>query len=239
MTMTVTRSAITILGVRLPLRIVEIDGEKLSVPRGISRNNTRKAWQIKLERDGLKLITGSISDGDMTPAESLSATIAELVRMIGEAGGIETVKSKGRGNRVQPLRLTDHITLHWKVVNTTPTAYLMVYSPQLKKPKTINIGIKGWERFHVLLAEALYYEAQVMGESMTPFEKPDFDVIDFMRPKAMELFDRMRAEIVTFCGQEEGLREKAELQRAHTLASNEMGLSLAQRAVERAKGRRA
>lgn len=233
-----TETAIVIGGLRLPFRKVEVehDGHSMTllVPRGIARNNRNKSWQIKIQREGVKEITGNVSDGAYSPLESLNKAIDHIAQALEASNSpIRTLRSKGRGDRVKPYRVSDQVTLHWKLVNTTPSLYAQVYSPLLKKAKAVNIGSeKRIEDFAFVcerMKQAFVYGARVKSEEKDPFRPvPDglmLAVHDMTASYVKDCFaDPLFQE---FLADGLALRGKAEEQRATNLNNGGIKSALA------------
>lgn len=235
-----TETAMFINDVRLPLRKITLEHEgeilKLNVPRGIARNNRNKSWQIKVARGGEVVIKGNISDGESSPQESLNQAITMIRGAIEANEGLSTLKSKGRGDRIEPYRVNDCVTLHWKVVNTTPNMYALIYSPLLKKPKTVNIGsekkVNDYSFFCARLALAMVYGARVGKEESDPFRAVSLDeVIEFM-PVAQTFASTPNPKWRSFVNAGSALREIAEAIRAVNIRSTGIKSPLALKALK-------
>lgn len=205
-------------GVRLPYRTVTIDGVDYQVPRGIARNNTHGSWQLKLERNGKIVIKGSISDVSGTPGESLQEAIRQLKEGIQALPESQVTKTKKRGAKITPIRISDQVTLHWKVVDATPFLYALVYSPILQKPKQISIGSdKKVAKSESLLVERVS-QALAIGERIA---RDDADPYRAVSKEELESFNEpavlatvLNDEAVKFILEGSNLRLDAQEQRA-------------------------
>lgn len=232
--------ALYIDNLRLPYRTVEVDDETLKVPRGIGRNARNKSWQIKLNRNGMSMITGNVADGDTKPSASLEKAIKALIEKVREEK-VLAFKRGTTGKRARPVPIADGITMHWKLVNTTPVLYFMVYSPQIKKAKQISVGseraVANAELVKERLAEAIVYRMRIDKKSPAPFaaiDKTSSEYRDGLQA-AMGVMAVFSTRFHVFAEQGASIRRAAEEQRARSLA--DMGLSeLASRTL---RGRRA
>ncbi len=242
-----TETAMFINDVRLPLRKITLQHEgetlELKVPRGIARNNRNKSWQIKVARGGEIVIKGNISDGENTPQESLAHAITMIRGAIEANEGLSTLKSKGRGGRIEPYRVNDYVTLHWKVVNTTPNMYALIYSPLLKKPKTVNIGsekkVADYTSFSERLALALTYGKRVYEEKIDPFGPISPEELKVIRPLAMDFLKSScrSSKWLDFVNACDSLRATAEATRAVNMRANGINSPLALKVLSSVKGR--
>lgn len=240
-----TETAMFINDVRLPLRKITLQHEgetlELTVPRGIARNNRNKSWQIKVARGGEIVIKGNISDGESSPQESLAQAITMIRGAIEANEGLSTLKSKGRGDRVEPYRVNDYVTLHWKIVNTTPNMYALIYSPLLKKPKTVNIGSEKKANDHSFfcarLALALTYGQRVRFEDNDPFRAVPPDEMTGLMLAAQTFASTPNPKWVEFVNAGSILRENAEASRAMNMRSTGIKSKLALKALNTIRGR--
>jgi len=240
-----TETAMFINDVRLPLRKIAIEHEgrtlELKVPRGIARNNRNKSWQIKVARDGEVVIKGNISDGENSPQESLDQAISMIRGAIEANEGLSTLKSKGRGDRIEPYRVNDYVTLHWKIVNTTPNMYALIYSPLLKKPKTVNIGsekkVNDYTFFCARLALAMVYGMRVGMEESDPFRAVSVDEVVKEMLAAQTFASTPNAKWGSFVNAGGILRENAEANRAINMRSTGIKSNLALKALSNIRGR--
>jgi hypothetical protein len=124
---------------RLPFKVMQIeDGTELLVPRGLSRNTLKNAWQLKVIKHGEIVISGSISDTMPTAQENLDLVIEELKR---QAAAYVTPRHKtGKSLTVKPMPELTDIKLRWQVVVKTPTLIASVYSPENRQDVKINVG---------------------------------------------------------------------------------------------------
>ncbi|SUE95769.1 Uncharacterised protein [Ectopseudomonas mendocina] len=233
-------------GVRLPFREVSVEDRTYYAPRGIARNNVKRTWQIKLERDGVIIVKGTVSDSAVstagTPEYSLSYAIAQLcdgIRAVSKTDKpIKSVRGKGRGSKIEPIRVAEHVTLHWKVVNTTPNLYAMIYSPEVKAAKSVNIGsdrkvAKSEQLFLDRVAEALVINDRVAAQSTTPFEVVSEDQRKAAESRAFALL--LEQNVSDFIEAGGLLRQRAELERATVVKG--LNSALANKALSKVKGR--
>lgn len=238
-------NVLRINGIRLPLRSVTVEDDSgqlvsLNVPRGIARNNRNKSWQIKLIRNGKVVLTGNIADSGRSPAESLEDAIGKITSAIEEKPDLENVKSRVEGKWSNAYCINERITLRWKVVNTTPTLYITVYSPLLMTVKTVNVGserkAENEEFFSICLARAMVYEKRALAEDPDPFRDVTVEEIDQMLPKVKALLeaDEARDTLITslqFRTFGSTLRAEATLKRAETIERSGIKSSLAKQAL--------
>lgn len=240
-----TERAMFINDVRLPLRKITLQHEgealELTVPRGIARNHRNKSWQIKVARGGEIVIKGNISDGESSPQESLAQAINMIRGAIEANEGLSTLKSKGRGDRIEPYRVNDYVTLHWKIVNTTPNMYALIYSPLLKKPKTVNIGsekkVNDCSFFCARLALAMVYGGRVGREESDPFRAVSADEVTELVPAAQAFASTPNAKWGSFVNAGGILRENAEASRAINMRATGIQSKLALKALNTIRGR--
>lgn len=223
--------ALVINGVRLPYRNVDVEcghgtlsstKHTLRVPRGIARNNRSSSWQLKIVRNGKTVVSGNVADGADSPESSLKIAIQmvrEGIEQLGEEQKLTTLKSAGHGSRVRPFRLTDGVTLHWKLINTTPSLYAQVYSPLQQKAKSVNVCSdrtleKNPIRLRDRVAYALVWADRVARESDDPFAPVTFlDIQPFLGVAAELVSTHRNPALKDFLEAGQGIREKAEIQR--------------------------
>lgn len=234
-------------GVRLPFREVEVNGRTYYAPRGIARNNVKRTWQVKLERDGEIVVKATVSDGAAddpdAPAYSLADAIEKLragIASISAQKPIKSVRGKGRGSKIDPIRVADHVTLHWKVINTTPSLYAMIYSPEIKAAKSVNIGsdrkvAKSEQLFLDRVAEALVMGDRVAEQSTAPFDAVSEDQRKKAEPRAFALL--LEQHVGDFIEAGARLRERAEVERAGVVKN--LNSALANKVLSKIKGHRA
>lgn len=231
-------------GVRLPFREVEVNGRVYYAPQGIARNNIKRTWQVKLERGGEIVVKATVSDGASddpdAPAYSLADAIEKLragITSISAKKPIKSMRGKGRGSKIDPIRVAEHVTLHWKVVNTTPNLYAMIYSPEVKAAKSVYIGsdrkvAKSEQLFLDRVAEALVIGDRVAAQSTTPFDAVSEDQHKKAEPRAFALL--LEQHVSDFIEAGARLRQNAELNRA--VVVKDLNSALASRTLSKIKG---
>ncbi|MBB3105504.1 hypothetical protein [Azomonas macrocytogenes] len=184
MTNLISQTFITINGMRLPFRNVEIDGVVYQVPKGISRNKDKKRWQIKFERNGVCLIIGGISDSKLNPAASLEKAIALLSKCIDRLTEKQLSRNRKHNYKyISPLPISKYMKLIWRVSKTTPTLYAYLYSPCLKKDKFVIFGshkliTKNQNILKERMAIALLYNARIEHGDHDPYRAINEQEID-------------------------------------------------------------
>jgi hypothetical protein len=76
--------SLTVAGIRLPMRPVEIDGRTFMVPRYISRQKGDRRWVLRLKLDDMLIGNESFADGTYLglTGKSLTHAIARLIELI-------------------------------------------------------------------------------------------------------------------------------------------------------------
>lgn len=128
-------------GISIRMRTVEVEGNEYSVPKGIARNNRNLSWQVKVERNGTRLASGNFADNTYGGTEqALEAAKQSMVEEL-EADEVAVIAPrKVRGGRAEGMRIAEHVTVNWRIVNATPSLYATIYSPLLKKAHSIHLG---------------------------------------------------------------------------------------------------
>lgn len=164
------RKALQQLGIGI--RSIELDGVELDVPRGIARNVSRNSWQLRFKRDGEQHGPFNFTDGNHGGThEALEAAIDKLIeeKPVKKGGS-----STGVSAKVPPLRLSQRLTLNWRISRNTRSVVAQLYSPILKKANTIYLGVANTIanptdlEIH-RLAQALIMNERIKREDEAPF----------------------------------------------------------------------
>lgn len=168
------------------VRPVVVDGVQYRVLKGIARNNRNKSWQVKVERNGVRLASGNFADEqhggtDKALSAATASMLADLAEVTKNSASTETLHRKVRGGRVEGMRIADHVTVNWRIVNATPSLYASVYSPRLQQVKSLHLGSdrrlasseEAMRRLVSQLLTALVMNDRVLQESNAPFDDVD------------------------------------------------------------------
>lgn len=232
---------IKIGSLRLPLRQTVIEGELFLVPRGVCRNERKNSWQIKISRNRQVIISGSISDMGEKPVTSLAKSIVfideELARIESLGSEVKLVHRPKLGRHAEPISLTDRIKLCWKINDATPFMYCSLYSPMLKKARSIMVGSDrkiASNQDHIIqrVSFALAMEQRVINEDSDPFREVTSEEEAQYREKAVEL-TVLSDEVADFIARGPSLRAKATESRAK--ANGGLGSELAALALSKAR----
>lgn len=182
------KQALKKLGVTI--RTIEVDGVEIEVPRGLARNKSRRAWQLRFSRDGEQHGPFNFTDGEYGgAAESASAATDRLIQERPTKKGGSTA---GVSGKVQPVRLSPRLTLNWRLNHGLPVMTAQIYSPITKRSKPVFLG----NREEVLdpgsyeigrLAEALVMNERVNREDQDPFRTVSSKDIDACREMAAKI----------------------------------------------------
>lgn len=227
---------------KFPARQIEVNDRLMLVPRGVARNYKSNSWQIKIARKGQVLISGSVSDAGVDPAESLAAVIRRIESELGQLKKVgKAVKLVNRNDaqckHAQPIMLSDRVKLHWKVVDATPFMYCSVYSPLVGKTKSVTIGsdrkvAADQELLISRIATALVIESRINRDDPDPYREVSEGELLIMRDEAMRV-SVLNDDVADFIAKGTVLRENA-LQ-ARSKANGGLVSKLASQALSRAK----
>lgn len=205
-------------GVSIRMRTIVIDDLEFEVPKGVARNKRNKSWQIKVERNGVRLAEGNFADetyGGIT--ESLGAAKQSLVDQLESDCVAQLGQRKVRGSRAEGMRIADHVTVNWRIVNATPSLYASVYSPRLQQVKSLHLGSdrrlasseSAVKRLVAQLLKALVMNERILEESAKPFiDVLESDISMKVGMEAQTIFHSQEFKKLLEAGS--GLREYAE-----------------------------
>ena len=161
---------------RLPLRTMEVNGEQLTVPRGLARNARSKSWQLKLVKNKDLIATGSMADTLPTAQDNLDLAVQELIRQV-KGYKSSTSQTVSKDKRIKLAPEESEIKLKWQVSNgTTPSLAAIVYMPSAKRDKVVSVGSdRAIERnpdlLTVKLAEAVVIEGRERRNEADPLRE--------------------------------------------------------------------
>jgi len=182
------RKAIQQLGIGT--RTLELDGVEFDVPRGIARNVSRNSWQLRFKRDGEQHGPFNFTDGNHGGTHA--ALEAAIDRLIEEKPVKKGGSSTGVSAKVPPVRLSQRLTLNWRISRNTRAVVAQLYSPILKKANTIYLGVANTiisptDLEIRRLAQALIMNERVKQEDDAPFRPVSAQEMLAYRDMAQEI----------------------------------------------------